>query len=226
MRERKIDLRPNEVRGIIDGLQSQIRRVIKPQPTHFVGGTLMSRAECEKPLLRWTKGLPYKPTLKKPTKNGQVWEEDNGECFEPIECPYGKPDDRLWVRETWGLQGSRVVYRADGGQELRLGDLKRSWKPSIFMPRSVSRITLEITDIRCERLNDISEGDAIAEGIEVIAGKIDDSPTFKNYLEPGADNGFGYPQNSFNSLWQSINGPESWEANPFVWVITFRCIDK
>jgi len=211
MRERKIDLRPNEVRGIIDGLQSQIRRAIKPQPTHFVGGTIMPRAECEKHLLRWTKGLPYKPTLKKPTKNGQVWEEDNGECFEPIKCPYGQPDDRLWVRETWGLQGSRVVYRADGEQELRLGDLKRSWKPSIFMPRSVSRITLEVTDIRCERLSDISEGDAIAEGIKVHV--------------PVPGDGEPMPKLQFRNLWQSINGSESWEANPFVWVISFKRIN-
>jgi len=227
MRERKIDLRPNEVRGIIDGLQSQIRRVIKPQPTHFVGGTSMSRAECDKHLLRWTKGLPYKTTLKNPTKNGHIWEEDNGERFEPIKFPYGKPDDRLWVRETWKQKGHnfpighQFEYRATAIQDLTPTD--GPWKPSIFMPRAASRITLEITDIRCERLNEISEADAIAEGIEPIIG-----PEGQTYYGNYGKEDIGHllpPVESYRSLWQSINGPESWEANPFFWVISFKRIN-
>lgn len=194
----------------------------------------MPRAECEKNLLRWTKGLPYKPTNKNPTKNGKIWEEDNGERFEPIKCPFGEAGDRLWVRETfaeigcigWPIDKFEYAYRADfahnDGEWEGYADMCfKKWKPSIFMPRAASRITLEITDIRCERLSEISEDDAIEEGVEVISGSIDDSPTFRNYLKGGVANGFGYPENSFKSLWESINGPESLQTDPYVWAITF-----
>ena len=118
--------------------------------------------------------------------------------------PYGKPGDRLWVRETWHDASSSLhscaLYRADGI------DLHwDKWTPSIHMPRWASRITLEITSVRVERLQDISEADAQAEGI-----------TSAECLEC---DGF---VNAFSKLWEQINGPGSWDANPWVWAIEFR----
>jgi hypothetical protein len=123
--------------------------------------------------------------------------------------PYGKTGDRLWVRETfcdatdfgWG----RVLYRASGDACCR-------WKPSIFMPRSLSRITLEVTGVRVERLQDISSADCIAEGCPGDHGSIPDY----NY--------HATPAEHFRHVWKSINGPESWAINPLVWVIEFRVL--
>jgi hypothetical protein len=229
MKESPILFSAPMVRAIIEGRKTQTRRVVKPQPNVFVGGTKMSRSECDKLLLRWTKGLPYKPTQKKCTKNGQVWEEDNGDRFEPIKCRFGQVGDRLWVRETYAAEGFvndddyqiNYLYRSD----LQAEENQPRWKPSIFMPRAASRITLEITDVRVERLNDISENDAIAEGIEsfrAAPGDGSNKTIYKNYGQSG-----GYlanPVDSFQSLWASINGMESWDANPYVWVIEFKVI--
>lgn len=123
-------------------------------------------------------------------------------------CPYGWRSDRLWVRETFSYdramheRGDRCVpwYWADGNPTY--GDWTRP-KPSIHMPRWASRITLWITDVRVERLNDISQHDAMAEGVSV------DSPaTFQAVA-------------AYRDLWESINGPGSWAENPYVWVIEF-----
>ena len=114
----------------------------------------------------------------------------------------------LWVRETWSdyldaLTNERgVVYRASHG--LLPGQV---WKPSIHMPRWASRLTLEITDVRVERLQDISHHDAMCEGVGM-----ESSDSLKQY---------GYKA-GFANLWESINGKGSWDANPWVWVIKFR----
>jgi hypothetical protein len=134
--------------------------------------------------------------------------------------------DVLWVRETWQkvhgiINGEQIkyAYRADG---VGWGDYEiTKWKPSIFMPREAARIFLRVTDIRIERLQDISEEDAVAEGIEMIEGNIHTSPVFRNYLQGGVENGYGYPTNSFQSLWKSINGEQSWNDSPYVFVISF-----
>lgn len=115
-------------------------------------------------------------------------------------CPYGQPGDRLWVRETHfdakRLNEGRILYRADG-------DVSRfGWTPSIHMPRSASRITLEVTGVRVERLQDISEADAVAEGVVWEQGQT--------------------AINVFETLWESINGAGSWDANPWVWVVEFK----
>lgn len=161
----------------------------------------------------------------------------DGEHVGTIACPYGQPGERLWVRETWGTAVDCIetdsgcfegdyytVYRAGGGPA---GTPRNGWKPSIHMRRSDSRILLEIVSVRVERLQDISHEDAVAEGIEVVDGTLDDSPVFKNY-HPKAFNpvdGFGYPTNSYFSLWDSINGEDSHKANPWVWVVEFKRID-
>ena len=137
-----------------------------------------------------------------------------------LKCPYGSPGDRLWVKETHarvhpGMLQSldpdpeshewTTVYRADanGGYVGKLMEYTK-WKPSIFMRREFSRITLEIEAVRVERLQDISENDASREGVELT--------------RPHDQTFYG----EFERLWQSINGPGSWDANPFVWVIQFR----
>lgn len=142
-------------------------------------------------------------------------------------CPYGRPGDRLWVRETWARVGNTdpgyLTYRATYPACLPPGlenvpadlhDAGERWRPSIHMPRAASRILLEITAVRVERLQDISEGQALAEGI-AHAGDglfhVEDSQHL-------ADD----PRESFASLWESINGDGSWAANPWVWCVSFR----
>jgi hypothetical protein len=164
-----------------------------------------------------------------------------------MRCPYGRPGTKLWVRETWKYadwteDGEPWIAYAAGGDDLlcrtfdeewdkRLGDIwadlsnpenynidnraaDRRWRPSIHMPRWASRITLEITGVRVERLRDISEADAQAEGIE-RAGEY-----WRNYGNPMDP--CLRPRTSFATLWSSINGPGSWDANPWVWVVEFR----
>lgn len=166
-----------------------------------------------------------------------------------IKCPYGQVGDILWVKETYYAWGNWVIngITKKGRQKLKFVDhtIQNGWKyqywadkldiwsptipkdigwykrPSLFMPKYACRIKLKITNIRVERLQDISEADAIAEGI--IEFKKDRA--YKNYTH-----GLGthiLPKESFQSLWESINGQESWEQNPWVWVIEFeRCKDE
>ncbi|MBC3214277.1 hypothetical protein [Serratia fonticola] len=159
-----------------------------------------------------------------------------------IECPFGKPGDRLWVRETW--QGPLVdyddaysmfkdptphqkvencVYRADGGPCPEFTDvddeLRQGWRPSTHMPRWASRILLEITAVRVERLNAISPNDAVREGLVQL-------PASGRYCISQGDQYFGGASRDarevFSWLWASIYGDESWNTNPWVWVIKFK----
>jgi hypothetical protein len=146
-----------------------------------------------------------------------------------IACPYGKVGDVLWVRETFSDEPQYYfIYKADNkGGKLYLGtddegpqycdveDIK--WKPSIFMPKEACRIRLEITDIRVERLQDISEDDAKAEGVIPFKAKCEED------MDCWTD---GKHKTAYNYLWNEINGwnPNSWEKNPWVWVITFNII--
>jgi hypothetical protein len=167
------------------------------------------------------------------------------------ECPKGVPGDRLWVRETWGIGGARLVdpcvnYRADGAQLPLIGHaspdtwsivgnrhgvndadllkVKEGWRSSRFMFHWASRITLEITDVRVQRLQEISEAEAQAEGIE------SDTSAF---LHAGWRI-YGDEQNmttsatkSFCSLWDSINAAHGfgWNQNPWVWTLTFKVLN-
>lgn len=142
-------------------------------------------------------------------------------------CPYGQPGDLLWVRESFyeplfeKLNG-KYYYKAD--LEKQSWDFK--WKPSIHMPKAAARIWLRVTDVRVERLQDISEDDAIAEGIEHLrAGAF--GKVWRNYGPIDADVPYYFnPKHSFQSLWESINGPESWNKNPWVWVVSFEVVSK
>lgn len=134
-----------------------------------------------------------------------------------VDCPFGNIGDILWVRETWAEfagMGDNIdyVYKADGifdtPAKEHLRDMR--WRPSIFMPKEACRIKLEITGIRVERLQDISEDDAKAEGV----------PEYLLPIKPTEDG--SYYSYAFNCLWNEINGKESWNENPWVWMIEFK----
>lgn len=192
MKERPILFSGEMVRAILDGRKTQTRRIVKA-----VGPD------------NWLKGA----------SNHVVHALDH--------CPYGQPGDRLWVRETWSTcpmydkqkpsemgpeYFGTIRYKASGERSGKL-------RPSIFMPRWASRITLEIKDVRVERLNSISEEDAKAEGAPDYQEGINAPPP-----EDG-DYQWCYAA-SFRNLWQSINGAESWQANSWVWVIEFSRVES
>lgn len=137
--------------------------------------------------------------------------------------PYGKKGDHLWVRETFTkIEPNILLYRADEMFDgMEAGDFGWSWKPSIFMPRAASRITLEVTNVRVERLQDISEADAVAEGIEKLGNIL--LWTYKNYSDAPKNRQLSAVE-SYQTLWESINGAGSWNLNPWVWVVEFRRI--
>jgi len=142
-------------------------------------------------------------------------------------CPFGQVGDWLWSRETFCLEkyfnglteGCFVRYKADLGPE----PVSWNWKPSIFQPKEYSRIWEEITEIRVERLQDISEEDAIAEGVEFQWCDLTTMTCFYKYYADGTFS-METARDSYKTLWESINGPESWELNPFVWVITTKIL--
>lgn len=147
-------------------------------------------------------------------------------------CPYGQVGDVLFVRETF--QHTKIlninmedesygfVYKADMGGWENIEGWK--WKPSLFMPKSACRIFLKITNIRVERLQDIKEDDAILEGIEIDTSHNSVVRHWKDYLNK--NKAVTTAVGSFITLWKSINGEQSWNDNPFVWVISFEKIDK
>lgn len=191
MSDRPILFSAPMVRAILEGRKTQTRRIINPQPTR----SLISE-HADKWILDWVK-----------VDDGSTWK-----------CPYGKKGDRLWVRETWqnvpDCDGGYYIYGADYNAE----DFQKvKWKPSIHMPKKVCRLWLEITNVRVERLQDISEKDAIAEGIEL---KKQNNSTFYKVYDKG-DMWQDDPIWSFRSLWESINGTGSWDANPWAWVVEF-----
>lgn len=211
MKERPVIFNSEMVRAIIDGRKTQTRRVMAVQPESNQFG-----------LLR----------ISDSTKRSDIgkyhWAESNATGTHQrsalFSCPFGQVGDRLWVRETFAghyLDDDQIQdikdgrdkaedlceYRADYSDD---ADCVDGWTPSIHMPRWASRITLEITAVRVERLNDISEEDAKAEGVK--AG-----------VCPGHEHMMH--QVAFSELWQSIYGVDSWNANPWVWVIEFRRVE-
>lgn len=144
-------------------------------------------------------------------KGGRNWHLDDPNAL--LACPYGQPGDRLWVRETWlRTANEEINYRADGGYPEGAAKMLGGWRPSIFMPRHASRILLEITAVRVERLQDISASDAVAEGA----------------LNQSAADQFAqvHAIDMYRCIWSGINGAESWDKNPWVWVIEFKRIES
>lgn len=201
MTERPILFKGAMVRAILDGTKTQTRRIVKPQVINVGGAT------------PWE----WKGTRPK-AKRGSGWiastSLDELLSWLKYSCPQGKPGDRLWVKETHAYfdadrENAGVVYReSDNGRTWEAEDEGWKWKPSLFMPRAWSRITLEVVSVRVERLNEISITDALAEGIIT-----DDQWPVD-------------PRDSYRSLWESINGSGSWALNPWVWVIEFKRIDQ
>lgn len=170
-----------------------------------------------------------------------VYDGNNGTNISLIDAPNLKKGDVLWVRETWqhtkclGLnwedENYGYIYRAD---DQPWEDYEGwTWKPSIFMPKEACRIFLKVTNIRVERLHDISEKDAIAEGIENFMPDPDQVPVYRRYTATNAELKKDHwahvaddAQHSFFTLWESINGKESLEQNPWVWVYEFEATEK
>lgn len=202
MTDRPILFSAPMVRAILAGTKTQTRRVVK--------------LPHQNPLGVWepqTIGGPNGGRLSNGNtipEQGAIWHTRTGDS---IGCPYGQPGDRLWVRETFALLNDSKDpenYRATRTMPPPV----LPWRPSIHMPRWASRITLDITGVRVERLQDISEADALAEGIVQLKDGGYGLPAGEHYHS--AD-----PRQSYLSLWEAINGPGSVEANPWVWVVEF-----
>lgn len=206
MKERPILFSAQMVRAILDGSKTQTRRVIKNTGTYAIEdhhGIITAKRE---------------------------------RAALATQCRYGQPGDRLWVRETWQgplleseeqedeFRQSPDIYKKPGFCAYRATDTlyaidadgrELGWRPSIHMPRWASRILLEITGVRVERLADISKDDAMAEGIVI-------QPDGGFGLADSTHYNFSDPTDSYCSLWESINGAGSWFENPWVWVVEFK----
>jgi uncharacterized protein YqfB (UPF0267 family) len=183
------------VQAILAGRKTQTRRIIKSR--HESGLFQVSRRKSDGQII---------------SIESLDWDERN--CEKNITCPYGQPGDLLWVRESWrGVKQDfgedRYEYRAT--EKI---DIDTKWKPSIHMPKTAARIWLEVTNVRAERLQDITEHDALQEGMSIRYDKDEDGLVVKDKRNTEA----------FEELWQSINGTESWEANPWVWVVEFKVL--
>lgn len=158
--------------------------------------------------------------------NGGLWADYTHKRFLQL-CPYGAVGDRLWVRETFALSPFKhdaLVFKAD----FEAIDRVKTWKPSIHMPRWASRIKLEITGVRVERLNDISDDDVGKEGLEAFGGgDVDSSGNWRRlYFDPRPDhdNEGIFAKEAYKNLWGMIHGKDEWDKNPWVWVIEFERI--
>lgn len=210
MTERGMIFNAEMVRAILDGRKTQTRRIMAPQPADDIERCIFPNPEA----IGWKSSLRHK----------------HGSTTAHF-CHYGKPGDRIWVRETfqgplfdYDLMDSYCkdptpfekpefcVYKADGVPAPEFYDaddeLHCCWRPSIHMPRWASRILLEITGVRVERLKSISDGDAIREGCSTADMKSGDCVA-----------------DVFARLWASIYGSDSWNANPWVWVIEFERVE-
>ena len=233
IKERPILMSAPMVRAILERRKTQTRRIVKSKSdlNYYHKVFFLSKDEYNKDVATEFK---VKVVAKKPMAlffKNFINDLD-------VECPYGNVGDRLWVRETFfevynapfsptgeycyaaTHQGYVNVFDEDGGIKINKdGSDASPWKPSIHMPRKASRILLEITGIRAERLQDISEDDAIAEGI-LFNGDYELWWDYQREQWICVD-----PIDSYKSLICKINGPETWEKNPWVWVVEFRVIE-
>ncbi len=228
MKEKPILFSGEMVRAILDGRKTQTRRVIKRWPPKIrlnrrVSGDWPFSNVSVEPGVYQPYSNPY-GALSVVTDNGKKLGIKPSE-FEWI-SPYGQSGDHLWVRETWSPgyvfdgwppreipDDAPIHYWADGNPPA-VWDVTKP-KPSIFMPRWASRITLEVVSVRVERLQEITDMDAIAEGVHQVGG-IDRTglTTGETVLE-------------FRTLWDSINAARGygWDSNPWVWVVEFKKVE-
>ena len=200
MKERPIIFSGPMVRAILEGRKAQTRRVVKPQRKNMVYD--LSGAWVDPGGTIWGPG----PYLKVPVRHVDDTFDDG--IIDRVFCPYGPVGTRLWARETHyveraGHDGETgfILYKASEPDMI-----VSRWRPSIHMPRWASRITLEVTDVRVERLLEINDGDAVAEGISVVSSHS--------------------PRASFLSLWDDINGRRGFPStsNPWVWIVRFQVV--
>ncbi len=197
MTDRPILFSAPMVRALLAGTKTQTRRVVKPQPHHGLVGVMVNLG-------------------------GADWAMDDGDLSGQWRCPYGVPGDRLIVRETFRLpaeyddvkpslvrSSAPVWYAAD----VRADEGWGKTRVSIHMPRWASRLTLTITEVRVERLQDISEADAKAEGAPQLWTTGDG-----DFYEDARGNHL----TGYAGVWEHINGPGSWAANPWVWAVSFE----
>jgi hypothetical protein len=203
MKQRPILFSKPMVFAIMDGIKTQTRRVVKPQPDEYAA---MQGDQCM-------------------LVHDSSPDMHNSEL---IACPYGKPGDQLWVKETVWVDADTKEFKWYAHQRIfkvdRVRDNARLW-PSIHMKRAWSRIQLEITGIRVERLQDISEDDAKAEGVE------SDHTEFEMIYWVEGVTGYKLSERyaasakeAYQRLWETINGDGSWDANPWVWVVEFKVV--
>lgn len=225
MKERPIVFAGREVRAMLDGRKTQARRVVRwPNAAVNADGCVV---------------MP-------PGVGTEQWwpcsRVDGDE--KPLRCPYGTPGSKLWVRETFALEhlgedGERVVYRIDRAARwvaegetihyLESSYKPARWTPAVQMPRRLSRLALDVTGVRVQRLQDISEDDACAEGLKVTgptanqAGEvIDDRPGYLGHGSLWHD-----PRRAFETIWDSVNGKSAqWSSNPWVWVLEFKRVEQ
>jgi hypothetical protein len=199
------------VRAILSGAKTQTRRVVKPQPTPNGGGPVVMQ-----------------------TQSGFF--NANGL---PIVCPYGQPGDRLWVREKWqpkspywfnilksgeDRSSEAIEYAVQFAATCPSPGLQGRWRSSIHMPRWASRITLEVMGVRVERLQDISEADAMTEGSDCVtwSGIKGTAADLIDWPLKEVNNPY---RNGYAVMWESISGPGSWDKNPWVWVVEFKQVE-
>lgn len=198
------------VRAILEGRKTVTRRPVKATKAHADGFMMLDHGKGWRPYNAF----------------GDFASDHEGMEY-PIACPYGKLGDRLWVRETCFINDYReasvpeqeradceIHYRADGIPDFEGEEELIRWRPSIHMPRWASRILLEVTDVRVERLQDITEEQALAEGIKKHSDggyHVEDGKHFSDS-----------PVESFACLWSSVGG--DWDANPWVWCVSFKRI--
>ncbi|ASL89065.1 hypothetical protein BVG97_16250 [Serratia marcescens] len=238
MKERPVIFNGEMVRAILDGRKTQTRRAISDRQLHLID-VASQVGECY------------------PLESGI--DHSNSQSYYREHCPFGQVGDRLWVRETFAVLGNEDGCPIDWNGNLIKGDEKQAariykascwqepgnyglwsipdretqyegtWRPSIHMSRWASRIMLEITAVRVERLNDISVDDAKAEGVRALENNFGNGPAYCDYLLPNLDDTaewYNRASDSFKSLWKSIYGEESWRANPWVWVIEFKQVSE
>lgn len=233
-KERPILMHARSVNSILAGRKTQTRRIVKPPPREILGAI-----ELDDTRFRWDKSR----TTVAGTRVAQQVHASNINDFRAwliLRCPYGQPGDRLWVRETFyidtvptgpltfvvpeDVDRDDVYYRADGDcckqiPECSCAEVgKPKWRSSIHMPRWASRLVLEITDVRVERVQDISKKDIEAEGL--MHGALGWYGGDGTADAPGRC--FNVPQNAFGHLWNQTNGAGAWDRNDWVWVVGFR----
>lgn len=243
MKERPILFSGQMVRAILDNRKTQTRRIVR------ICDAPITKAESD--ACRRQKGIPTNAVNVRLCGGYLKCDAPPGSATvsSRVPCPYGQPDERLWVRESFFVDhynyyprgpfpkakppeiDDNILYAADGTCCEQLGECDCEgkgavWRPSIHMPRWASRLSLEIIRIRVERLQDISEADAKAEGIAELTKDGD----VKKYavLDRGDYSSTPWARmpttakHAFERLWKSINGSQSWDANPYVWVVKFK----